>query len=107
MTADTELLRAAAAVFVEPFAGVLRIEPEGGAPFWIDGRVRPPKIDASPPAHMPPDGLGLCAWVAARDTVMRILEEERILSGSFVSGGLTVAGDVSVVARLRLGAPHG
>lgn len=107
MTVDDELFRAATAAFAEPFDGVIRIEAEGGAPIWIDGRRAPLQIGASAPADLRPDGLGLCVWFAARDTVLRILEEERFLASSFVSGRLNLEGDMSVMARLRLGAPHG
>jgi len=104
MTVDEELLRAAAGAFAEPFDGVLCVAPIGGAPFWVDGRVRPPQVCATPPADVGRDDPGVCTWFAARDTVMGIFEEERYLAGCFVSGRLNIAGDMSVMTRLRLGA---
>ena len=104
---DEELLRAAAGVFAEAFGGIIRIEPDGGAPFWIDGRKAPPSVSAAAPSDVNDEGADCCTWFAARDTLLRIFEEERFLASSFVSGRLGILGDMSVMARLNLARPRG
>lgn len=107
-------MAAAAGAFKAPFAGVIRIEPDGAAPIFIDGRVASPVIAATEPADAAE--ASQCVWRAARDTLLQIFEEERALTGSFVSGRLIIAGDMSVMARLQMDAtppstraarPHG
>jgi hypothetical protein len=103
VTRDSEL-GAAAAAFTSPFDGVIRIEAEGLRPIWIDGRASPPAIGFAAPEA----ATGVCVWRGARETIMRILEEERALGPAFISGRLAIAGDMSVMARLRLSkAPRG
>lgn len=108
--AEDELRKTAAAAFRAAFGGVIRIEPEGAAPFWIDGRVAPPTIsDGAPGGLMEPsrDAVGFCSWFASEDTLLRVFEEERLLANSFVSGRLAIAGDMSVMARLELARARG
>jgi hypothetical protein len=100
-----ELAAAAAKAFVSAFDGVIRLEPEGGAPLWVDGRKAPPSIATAAPANLDAGGEGQCVWRAARETLIRILEGERLLGASYISGRLAVAGDLSVMARLELERP--
>lgn len=101
---DIELDRAAAGAFTSRFGGVMRIDADGAAPIFIDGRVSPPVLSG----EAPDDSAVHCVWRAERETIYRIFEEERALGAAFVSGRLAISGDMSVMARLRLSkAPHG
>lgn len=100
MTASDELFSAASRSFSSAFGGVIRLEPDGAPPLWIDGRTDRPQISHGAPQG--DDPAGQCVWRASRDTLIRILEGERLLGGSYVSGRLTIAGDMSVMARLSL-----
>lgn len=98
---DTDdLLKAARKAFSKPFGAVIRLEPEGGGVLWVDGRGAKAAVVGADPGVGP--GPGLCVWRASRETLIRILEGERLLASSFVSGRLLVAGDMSVMARLQL-----
>jgi putative sterol carrier protein len=99
---DAEISAAAAKAFVQPFGGVIRLCLENGKSLWLDGRGDAVRIlDADPlPADAPETGH--CVWRASRDTLLRILEGERLLASAFVSGRLTIAGDMSVMARLQM-----
>lgn len=99
-TAADDLAKAAATVFTKPFGGVLRLEPDGAPAVWIDGRCSPPQASAAPPSGT--DAAPVCVWRAPHDTLLHILEGERLLIGAFVSGRLSIAGDMSIMARLQL-----
>ncbi len=96
---DLEELKAAAATaFAEPFGGVLLLAPEEGRGVWIDGRAAPPEIKASAPKDEPAH----CAWRGARESLLRVLESERAFESAFLSGRVSISGDMSIMARLRL-----
>jgi hypothetical protein len=95
-----DLAKAAAAAFAKPFGGLIRLEPEGAPALWVDGRAFPPEIGAGPPGGA--DEAPVCVWRASRDTLMRIFEGERLLASAYVSGRLSIAGDMSIMARLHL-----
>lgn len=99
--AAADLVKAAEAVFTTPFGGLIRLETEKGeAPLWIDGRSAPPRASWTPPDDA--EGAPLCVWRASSDTLQHILEGERLLVGAYVSGRLSIAGDMSIMARLQL-----
>lgn len=100
--APDPLFAAAASAFATPFDGVILIEPKEGGALWIDGAANPPAVlDAAPSIAEP-----RCTWRASRDTLMRILGGERLLASAYVSGRLTIAGDMSIMARLHLKGPE-
>lgn len=100
---DAELETAARTAFASAFDGVIAIEPEGGPALFIDGRRTPPEIGAAPAGGATPD----CVWRGERETILRALEEERAFAAAFVSGRLSVSGDMSVMARLTIASRHG
>lgn len=96
-----DLIKAAEAVFTAPFGGLIRLETDKDeAPLWIDGRRTPPQASWTPPRDA--ESAPLCVWRASRDALPHILEGERLLAGAFVSGRLSIAGDMSIMARLQL-----
>ena len=90
------LLKAAQKAFQDPFGAVLELNADDCAPIIIDGRKTPPKVSADKKAK--PD----CIWRAANDIMLRALSSERALENAYISGGLTISGDMSVMARLNL-----
>ncbi|MEX0644103.1 MAG: SCP2 sterol-binding domain-containing protein [Parvularculaceae bacterium] len=103
MTIDKDdFVAAGERAFVKPFGGVIRLEPENGAPIWVDGRAAPPKFRATAPKGLDSGGAGQCVWRGSRETLIRIFEGERLLGSSYLSGRLSISGDMSVMARLQL-----
>lgn len=88
-----------------PFDGVIKLEPEGGSPLWIDGRAKPPAIGSAPPSGLDAGSAGQCIWRGARETMIRLLEGDRLLGSSYLSQRLAIAGDMAVMARLQLERP--
>ncbi len=99
MTAEENELRAAAQkAFTEPFDAVIALEPTGGKPLWVDGWKNPPAIKTTPLSEKPAN----CIWRASPETFRRIFESERGLENNYISGRLSIAGDMSVMNRLKL-----
>ena len=96
--ARADLLDAARAAFAAPFGGVLLIAPEGLAPFAVDGRGAPVKLIDPAPADLKTD----VAFRGPKDVFARILAGERALESAYVSGRLSIAGDMSAMARMTL-----
>ncbi len=108
MTADIDRVKAAAlTALTAPFGAVLIIVVEHSGrgdedppqALRIDGRSAPPAmtlIDKEKARD------GDCIWHGKADTLVRILETERALESAYVSGRLTISGDMSVMARLTL-----
>ena len=99
-TPASELAAAAALAFAKPFGGLIRLEADAAPPLWIDGRQSPPAITEASPADAAV--APLCVWRAAQDTLLRICQGERLLGSAYVSGRLSIAGDMSIMARLQL-----
>ncbi len=91
-------MAAASGAFRKPFGAVLEIAPEGASAFYIDGRVDPCAVVASPAGGESP----ACAWRSSADTLARIFEGGRALESAYLSGRLKISGDMSVMARLIL-----
>ncbi|GAB4532213.1 MAG: hypothetical protein Kow00133_20610 [Amphiplicatus sp.] len=102
--APDPLLAAARKAFSKPFSGVIRLEPEGNAPLWIDGRGAAAQALTEDPGAGQGEsaGAGLCVWRASRDTLQRIFEGDRLLASAYASGEIAIAGDMSVMARLQM-----
>lgn len=97
-----DLFALAGRAFPAPFAGVLRIEPEGEPAFFVDGFSAPPRaVQEFAPFDL--EAAGCCGLTARRDTLLRVLDGERQFAAAFVSGRLVVAGDISVLARAEFG----
>jgi len=95
-----EVLKVAAArTFAKPFGAVIEIALETGETFFIDGRAAPVVADKKPK-----DADVDCAWRADADVMERVFSGERALESAYVSGRLAVSGDMSVMARLEIGA---
>lgn len=94
---DSILRGAAAKAFKIGFSGIIRVSPDGGEPFDIDGRQDVCVIFDASPAHSPD-----CTWRAGAETLTRVFEGGRALESAYLSGRLSIAGDMSVMARLTL-----
>lgn len=92
---DRNLAESAAAIFQHGFGGVLRIEPEDAGRFDVDGRGDRCLV-VDPAGNVTPD----CVWRADAETLGRIFEGGRALESAFLSGRLSIAGDMSVMARV-------
>lgn len=79
------------------FSGVIRISPDDGEPFDVDGRKEACVIVDAAPACSPD-----CTWRAGVETLARVFEGGRALESAYLSGRLSIAGDMSVMARLVL-----
>lgn len=84
-------------VLNEPFGAIIKIEPDEEAPLWVDGHASPPSVHSSPPSTNDQD----CTWRGAGEILLRALSSERALDNAYVSGRFVIAGDMSVMARLR------
>jgi hypothetical protein len=90
-----------ARLFRAPFGGVIVLEAEGDTPIVIDGRLDPPSVSRD---VAPASGAGVSVWRGQRETLLRALESERQFAGAYVSGRLRIAGDMSLAARVVIGA---
>lgn len=99
-TADPELADAARRAFRRAFGGVILFRTPSGGPLWVDGRG--PEVTIHSTGQEPPHGIGICVWIASRETLVRILNGEKLLASSYVSGRLLISGDMSVMTRLHL-----
>ncbi|MEZ5893001.1 MAG: hypothetical protein R3C58_07640 [Parvularculaceae bacterium] len=69
------LADAARRAFKAPFGAVLKIAPDDGAPFWIDGRKDAPQLLAAAPK----DAESACMLSGARDALLRVMSGARAL----------------------------
>ncbi|MEL7489812.1 MAG: SCP2 sterol-binding domain-containing protein [Pseudomonadota bacterium] len=97
-----DLVSAAGKIFAHRFDGVIKVHLEDGDPIWIDGRKQPPLILKDAPPDTEPDSV----WTLSCETMRRVLDGERALESAFISGRLSIRGDMSVMARLKLEDTH-
>ncbi len=95
----TALHEAASLAFTRAFQGVLKIEADGHPPFWIDGRNNAPVILENAPKN---NESCLCIWTSSPSTLKRALDGERAVESAYISGRLSIQGDFSVMARLKM-----
>lgn len=98
---DDALIAAAQKCFAAAFGAVLKLSPAQGEALWIDGRQDPPGISAEPPENKIEPA---CIWRGGREPLLRSLANERSLVSAFLAGRISIAGDISVMARLEPGA---
>ncbi len=89
--------------FQTPFNGIIRIElAEGSGSLWVDGRQSPPQVTEKAPPNV---GEAFCLWRTNKETLNRILSPGvRQLEAAYIAGRLNISGDMSVMARLEVGA---
>ncbi len=97
-TARQDLKDDARRAFKTPFGAVILIEVKDGRAFWVDGRTDPPSLLEGSPADRAAD----CIWSGGATTIQRVLDGEKALESAYVSGRLSITGDMSVMARLKM-----
>ena len=97
-----ELIEAARKLFAHRFDSVIEIHLEDGEPFWIDGRQEKPLVVTKAPSDAEPD----CTFTSSTETMKRVFDGARALESAFISGRLSIRGDMSVMARLTLEDAH-
>jgi len=98
-TVTDRLTQSAKKTLTQPFAAVIKLAPEDQTPVWIDGRTDPPVISSEVPKGVSAD----CVWSGALDTLVPALDSERALESAYLSGRITISGDMSVMTRLTMG----
>jgi len=93
------LIDDAGKAFAAPFGAVLELRPEGGDAVFVDGRKNPPAVSAAAPNDQP---AAICVWRGPLDLMRRALNSSRATENAVINGRLTIAGDMSVMARLEL-----
>ena len=69
------------------------------ASFWVDGRGERARVQAEAPSGVERH---FCLWRAPAETLERLFtRERRRLESAYISGRLTIAGDMAVMARLE------
>ena len=97
MSGDRDALATAGAnAFASAFEAVIKLTPENGDPVWIDGRIDPPQTSSAALT-----GGENCSLFGAPETLLRALASQRGFESAYVSGRLSIAGDMSVLARLK------
>lgn len=92
-----DVREAASKAFKNGFGATIRIAPIDGAHFDVDGRGAACIISDAPTDRAPE-----CTWRASVETLVRIFEGDRALESAYLSGRLSIVGDISVMARLVL-----
>lgn len=92
------LMEAARRAFSTPFGAVIELAPNKDACLWIDGREDPPSISTTPFSGAGAD----CVWSGRRETLVRALSGARAIESAYLSGRITIAGDMSVMARVEV-----
>ena len=93
----SNLIEAARSAFTAPFAAIIKIQRHNGTSIFVDGHQEPPSVSADGPNGEPD-----CIWSGEDDILLSILVGERALDRAYLAGRLTIANDMSVMARLNL-----
>lgn len=91
-----ELLDAAKTFFAASFDGIVKLNPDDDAALWVNGFKSPPEISNTAPEKSEPD----CVWHGASETLQQALFSVRSFESAYISGRVTVSGDMSVLARI-------
>ncbi|MEX6632363.1 hypothetical protein [Hyphococcus lacteus] len=94
--ANDELKEAAKKFFAASFDGVLKLAPAEQAPLWVDGHQSPPEVSLTPPAKTEAD----CIWHGAAEILQQALFSIRSFESAYISGRVTISGDMSLLTRL-------
>jgi len=94
---DSPLRHAARKAFKAGFSAIIRIAPADGPCFDVNGHGAECSLEDAAPDRDPD-----CVWRANGETLNRIFEGGRALESAFLSGRLSISGDLSVMARLVL-----
>jgi len=100
---DQELLNKAKAVFTKSFNGVIAIIVDNEATMIVDGSGPQPQLKYQP--DFEPDKAD-CIWRIEEEALHRIFEGGRAIDSAFLSGRLTIQGDMAIMARLKLESPQ-
>ncbi len=95
----TPLSDAAGKAFTSPFGAVLELRPEQGEAIFVDGRSDPPSAGKKLPSGVKNAD---CVWRSNVETMRRVLSSARIIENAMINGRLTIAGDMSVMARIKM-----
>lgn len=99
VTILNDLIDDARAAFQHRFDGVIAILVAEIGVIMVDGNHTPPKLglkSADKPLA------ANCIWRADDETLKRVFEGGRAFESAFLSGRLTIEGDMAVMARLEL-----
>lgn len=96
-SAAEDLIAGARSTFRHGFGGVLSILVESGAPIYIDGRREQCSV-----SYDTPDAPPICTWRADGETLFRIFRGARAFESAYLSGRLSISGDMSLMARLQM-----
>ncbi|MEO1013856.1 MAG: SCP2 sterol-binding domain-containing protein [Pseudomonadota bacterium] len=90
------LMGAAGDAFETGFDGIIEIQADDLDPFFIDGRgARCAIADEAPAASD-------MIWRSSPTTLLSVFQRKRAFENAYLSGRLTISGDMSVMARLAL-----
>ena len=108
MTDTDELTQAAKEAFRNEFGAILEIRIKDVATLYVDGRRAPPRVSAERPKDAPENAdadaapAGYAVWAASENTLREIFARKKALQSSYLSGRLSIGGDMSVMTRLQL-----
>lgn len=93
----SHLRHAAENAFKSGFAAIIRIAPDDGPCFDVNGVGADCFLEDAVLDRVPD-----CIWRANSETLNRIFEGGRALESAYLSGRLSISGDISVMGRLIL-----
>jgi len=98
VVSNTDQLMAAATLAIgQPFGGTLGLSPEGGQALLVDGNG-----DEVTLREAGDEEQATCTVSGQHETLLRVLAGERALENAYLSGRIKIAGDMSLLARLKI-----